>query len=111
MPRGPHANNLIVFESGTQSFQLHYCSNTWLLVFLPISLAYTIIFTDKWNKFRNSHIFILIINNIISQAPQLKYRWKSSSHLSKVLVNLFPFYVVLDYLLFIFYMEQALTRN
>lgn len=95
MPTGPHANNLFVFESGTQSFQLHYCSNTSSLVFLSISLAYTTVFTAKQNKFRNSHIFILIINYIVFQEPHLKYHWKSFSHLSKAPVNLFLFYVVL----------------
>lgn len=109
MPTGPHASNLIVFETGTQSFQLHYSSNTSSFVFLSISLAYTTVFTAKQNKFRNSHIFILIINYIFFQEHHLKYHWKSFSHLSKAPVNLFPFYVVLDYLLFIFYMEQALT--
>lgn len=104
MPAGPHANNVFVFESGT-----HYCSNTSSLVFLSISLAYTTVFTAKQNKFRNSRIFILIINYIVFQEPHLKHHWKSFSHLSKAPVNLFPFYVVLDYLLFIFYMKQVLT--
>lgn len=56
----------------------------------------------------NSRIFI---NYIVFQAPQLKYHWTSFSHLSKVPVSLFPFYAVLNYLLFIFYTKQALTGN